>query len=607
MRASRPEIDPDLRMEMVRSYTNRGWRVVLLYGIDPANGECECTREGCSSPGKHPRFAGWQAKATANPERIEGLLRKHPLSNIGLAAGRDMGVVIDLDPRHGSEQSLRQLERVHGPLPDTLTAGTGGGGQHLVYAWPEGLWVGNMVPALKPYAGHAGGIDVRGQGGFVVVAPSVHVSGGVYTWCDPLDTPLAPLPDWLLAGLAVDDLLARPDRVTPYGWAALISECAVVTHAAEGSRHNTVVDSSCRIGSLVGGGEIDFATASDRLEQAAHQQDSPLDDTDINMAIHDGLQHGMKSPRTAPPGFTGRDDAMASLAVIAEVIRRKRWRGHRGKRMYEVLSAHARIATRAGGPGNYWASERTVAQEMGTSNRKRVRQGQQDCIDDGWLTLVRETYGDHGRSWRIKLPFDLLQTDPMSTPALSYVRNGVGTQHLPVAIGNDAFRDKRFTTGTTHQDLKMPTWWKYFQGLGKTCYRICDALWMADAPLTRADLARALGVNPSTITRNVPRLVEVGLVTDIDGRLTLEELSMEIMAEVALRLGTAGAALENREDYGWDNPVRREDLTAVEAASLLLPETEPNPTPPQPRTTRQDDTEPLPSAVESEPNTVRTE
>jgi hypothetical protein len=70
---------------------------------------------------------------------------------------------------------------------------TGGGGEHRHFAPVPGLR--NSVGVIAP------GLDIRAEGGYVLVPPSDHVSGGEYVddVLAPLyETPLAPLPTWLL-------------------------------------------------------------------------------------------------------------------------------------------------------------------------------------------------------------------------------------------------------------------------------------------------------------------------------------------------------------------------------------------------------------------------
>jgi len=95
--------------------------------------------------------------------------------NIGILTGSDTGVfVLDVDPRHGGDESLKTLEAAHGNLPITLTAKTGGGGIHYLFQIPAGQTIRNSASNL------ASGLDIRGEGGLIVVAPST--TQGAYSW-----------------------------------------------------------------------------------------------------------------------------------------------------------------------------------------------------------------------------------------------------------------------------------------------------------------------------------------------------------------------------------------------------------------------------------------
>ena len=113
---------------------------------------------------------------------------------MGVATGAASGFfVLDVDGEIGVE-SLRELEARHGRLPDTVEQITGSGGRHILFGYPPGVSIGNKV-ALLP------GLDVRGDGGYIVVAPSVHASGRKYAWeasSRPDQVKLADPPTWLL-------------------------------------------------------------------------------------------------------------------------------------------------------------------------------------------------------------------------------------------------------------------------------------------------------------------------------------------------------------------------------------------------------------------------
>jgi hypothetical protein len=172
----------------------RRWCVIPLYGI--RDKRCTCGRADCPSPGKHPRLTGWQGKATTARRIIADRFRSWPYSNVGIATGaRSRLVVLDVDPRHGGDATLADVVRRYGPLPETPTVLTGGGGTHYYFRYP-GESIANKI-SLAP------GLDIRGDGGLVVAPPSPHVSGRRYCWdvTANWELSLAPAPAWLFEGL----------------------------------------------------------------------------------------------------------------------------------------------------------------------------------------------------------------------------------------------------------------------------------------------------------------------------------------------------------------------------------------------------------------------
>src|SRR5262249_33489835 len=118
---------------------------------------------------------------------------RYPNANIGTPSS--WCVVLDVDRRHGGEDTLAELERQYGALPDPAQVLTGGGGRHIYFARP--------APPIRTSAAKIGpGLDIPGDGGYLLLPPATHVSGGVYA-DDPnhplFETPLAPMPAWLVA------------------------------------------------------------------------------------------------------------------------------------------------------------------------------------------------------------------------------------------------------------------------------------------------------------------------------------------------------------------------------------------------------------------------
>ncbi|MCK7491216.1 MAG: bifunctional DNA primase/polymerase [Comamonadaceae bacterium] len=146
------------------SYLALGWSVIPLL------------------PGEKRPLAAWiefqQRRATR--AEVAAWFRDCPSANIAIVTGTVSGlVVLDVDVGHGGAQSLARLEAGHGRLPLTLEAITGGGGRHLYFAHPGGL--------LHNRAGIAPGLDLRGDGGYIVAPPVACIPAAPATAGCPVD------------------------------------------------------------------------------------------------------------------------------------------------------------------------------------------------------------------------------------------------------------------------------------------------------------------------------------------------------------------------------------------------------------------------------------
>jgi ribosomal protein L37AE/L43A len=170
-----------------------GMRIFPAHNVH--KGRCSCGNAHCQNPGKHPRVNGWQTEATTDPAQIQRWRSTLPQANWGYAVD---GLVLDVDPRNGGDESLVTLERDHGVLPNTWRSLTGGGGEHHYLTLPEGVAVKS-----GPLSGYPG-LDIKTVGSLVIAPGSVHASGRLYEWDDaahPEDIPRAVAPAWLI-GLA---------------------------------------------------------------------------------------------------------------------------------------------------------------------------------------------------------------------------------------------------------------------------------------------------------------------------------------------------------------------------------------------------------------------
>lgn len=174
-------------LNAAKAYIARGWKVFPLHSIK-ADGECTCGKLACSDSGKHPAVSRGLKEASDDPAKINDWFGPNaPLRNIGIVTGAVSGItVLDIDtaPGKGGDETWAEIVREHGE-PQTLTAQTGSGGNHLLFAYNSAL------PTAANVLGK--GLDVRNDSGYIVAAPSRHRSGGVYSWLNEGE-PLAVLP-----------------------------------------------------------------------------------------------------------------------------------------------------------------------------------------------------------------------------------------------------------------------------------------------------------------------------------------------------------------------------------------------------------------------------
>lgn len=277
------------------SYAANGWPVFPCHGMH--DGGCTCHAVGCSSPGKHPRIAGGLHSASTDPGQITRWWERAPASNIGLRTGIESGlVVLDIDPAHGGSRSIKALIDRHGDLSDMPRVRTGSGGWHLFFAHP-GEPVRNSAGRLGP------GLDVRGDGGYVIAPPSVHASGAHYRWEIEAGA-LPPMPDWLL------ELIKHPIRqITPpsfdpiepgrdasaWARAALDAEIRAVRAAPQGARNMALNRSAFCLGQIIGAGLLEQHSVENLLIDSG--VGIGLGEREAILTVHSGLRAGLEHPR----------------------------------------------------------------------------------------------------------------------------------------------------------------------------------------------------------------------------------------------------------------------------------------------------------------------
>jgi hypothetical protein len=171
-------------------YAQRHLHVLPLHTV--SDRWCSCGRRDCTRQGKHPRRGLRLQDATTDIAEITAWFTQWPEANIGVHCAKSGWLALDIDPRNGGNETLAALIRELGPLPETLTAQTGGGGQHLVYRKPGGTRIsGELGP----------GVELKANG-YIVVEPSA--TDGPYRWVSPPDRAPAHLPDAWVVRMAKD-------------------------------------------------------------------------------------------------------------------------------------------------------------------------------------------------------------------------------------------------------------------------------------------------------------------------------------------------------------------------------------------------------------------
>lgn len=139
--------------------------------------------------------------ATTDPAEVVRLWKEHPGANIGIATGEISNLFIldkDEHPERGESgsETLRELEKKLGKLPETVTVLTGGGGEQMYFRYPKGS---GITIGEGEKSGLGVGLDFRGEGGYAVAPGSIHPeTGRMYEWessADPHDMELAELPE----------------------------------------------------------------------------------------------------------------------------------------------------------------------------------------------------------------------------------------------------------------------------------------------------------------------------------------------------------------------------------------------------------------------------
>lgn len=206
-------------LEAALDYINRG---IVVFPVK-AGDKIPLTRNGFKA-------------ATVDDRTVCEWWKKWPDANIGIPTGRlSAFFVLDIDADKGGFESLKALEARYGVLPPTMESITGGGGRHKFFHFPRNMDIRNSVQMLGP------GLDIRGNGGYVVAPPSIHSSGRQYQWLENgIDWPDR-APDWFLKLLTAKSNQQKPSKAAKANVTMEQLELAALCRGVkEGGRNNAL-------------------------------------------------------------------------------------------------------------------------------------------------------------------------------------------------------------------------------------------------------------------------------------------------------------------------------------------------------------------------------
>jgi hypothetical protein len=499
-------------------------------------------------PDKSPYTPRGFKDATTNPGLVAAFWKRHPNAKIGMPTGSwsDCFVVDEDRPK-----AVEELER---ELPETLTIRTPSGGRHFYFKHVDGLT--NSRGALPE------GIDIRGEGGYVIVPPSEGYTIEVRA-------PIADAPDWLLEDLRDEPRISSKSG-QPRSPSAIPDEGEPIY---EGARDETLT----RIAGRMHDGTRDLSQfEEDLLDINEARCVPPLPPEQVRKIARSVYRYEPCRParREADP------ETVDALAEIEHSIPRREWKGQRGKTKYSIAVAALKIARQHGARVEdgvrLTVSARQLALAAATS-RSSIMRNIKDM--DGILRPDNEGAAE-GKAGAVVLllPPARVDTTPTTEIVIQRDERGCVKWRAPLSAprlrwSSPAYKPRRGLVKGTTKVRSAPLQEKRSAviRLGKSCERVMDSLEAAGGTMTLSALADAMDIKrPRDLTRRrtletgkgrdgfVTRLQAVGVLAVEGDTVTLAEDWLEALDRERDRAGEIALyrrdmAQYNREREGYRN------------------------------------------------------
>lgn len=521
--------------------------------------------------GKKPTIKDWPNRATTDRSRIHSWWNRWPQANIGIPTGKRSGLlVIDVDPGAGGRASLDRLEEERGITP-TLTATTGGGGIHLVYRYPAGE-IRNSAGKL------AAGVDVRGEGGYIVAPPS-HTEGP-YRWLDRRSP--ADAPPWMVEELAkagekhtTRSVQTRGSRLRPAGEGPQGLAPADTGPIPTGERNDTLYRLACSW-RAAGAEEEEIAAELERVNEA--RCTTPISGEELAKIARSASRYpaGVRRRSSAAAG-EDLADVREALDLVEQRISRHVWRGVGGKSRRDLLVALLLLARRHGRsiPAGVAVTVgvRALALAAAMSKRSAFR-GLNRLRAEGWIRRDdAQRAGQDAGTIVLLLP----EPDPgRGDKGEPFKKTPRAKCHQSVTTGEviasgcasgDTLRAPRASFTAPRLRWGCPTFERvgdeiergYIQRLGKSAGQVLDVLEAHGGTLGLADLAELVGCKrPRDLRRRaVAKLEEAGVVECSGARVVLRDDWLESLERERERAGEHDAQRRDMARYACEREAWR--------------------------------------------------
>ncbi len=495
-------------------------------------------------PDKAPYTPRGFKDATTDPARVTAMWTQYRGELIGMPTGEESGTfVVDVD-------RLEALGELPHELPETLTIRTRSGGLHYYFNHVDGLT--NRTGSLPD------GIDIRGDGGYVIVPPS---EGYVIE----RRAPIAAAPSWLLE--LIRETPKRAPREPGRPSVGIADDGGPIP---DGQRNMTLA----RVAGRLHDGTRALAQIEDDL-QAVNEARCipPLPFEQVRKIAASIFRYEPCRPRRRGPDA----ETIAALERSERRISAGEWKGKGGKTRYSIAVAALKVArqygTRVEDGVRVSVSARQLALAAAVSRRSVVR----NLKVMGDLLRVDNDDVEPGKSGAIII---LCPPAPTVTtlPTESLTEGGCDNWRAPLTAprlrwSSPARRQRRGVTPGTSRVREGVVSKKRdaVVRLGKSCERAMDVTEAKGGSATLGELAHALNVSrPRDLTRRrnpktgkgrdgiVTRLAEVGVMVVSEDTVSLTADWLEALNEERDRAGEIkmyrrDMARYNRERDGWRN------------------------------------------------------